>query len=113
MDIDGDARTPQSAAGMVGELETICRRRGVTDGTLRLAFADANGPKGGRDKRCAITLRLPRRTALHVERTDTTVGRAWRSARDAFEQRLQAFFTERRTAARRPKKYYAAQRLLR
>jgi hypothetical protein len=113
IEISGGAGRRVSAARVVGELEKICHRRGVTEGALRISFADANGPKGGRDQRCAISLRLPRRTALHVERTETTAGRAWRFALDAFEQRLQAFLAERRAAARRPKKYYAAQRLQR
>jgi hypothetical protein len=109
----GGAERRVNATRIAGELEHVCRRRGVTEGALRVTFTDANGPKGGRDQRCAITLRVPRRTALHAESIATTAAQAWRTARDVFEQRLQAFFAERRTAARRPKKYYIAQRLLR
>lgn len=111
VEISGDAGPHVSPARVVGELETLCSRRGVTQATVRLSLRDVNGPKGGRDQRCAITLRLPRRRAIHVERTETSAELAWRSALDRLEQRLQALFAERRAQARRPKKYYVAQRL--
>jgi len=111
VEITGDAGKGASADRVVRELQTLCGRRGVTQAAVRVSFRDLNGPKGGRDQRSAITMRVPRRRAIHVERTEATAELAWRSALDTLGQQLQALFAERRAQARRPKKYYVARRL--
>lgn len=111
IEVTGDTGERVSRARIVRTLQTLCSRRGVTQATVRVSFRDVNGPKGGRDRRSAITLRLPRRRAIHVERTETTAELAWRSALETLGQQLQALFGERRVQARRPKKYYVARRL--
>jgi hypothetical protein len=34
---------------------------------VHVTFADVNGPKGGRDVRCAIDVRIPRTAPIHAE----------------------------------------------
>jgi len=79
---------------------------------VHVTFTDVNGPKGGRDIRSAIDVRIPRIAALHAEAlAEENVAAFDRSAvliaRQITRRRLR-----RQESARRPKKYFAAKRLL-
>jgi putative sigma-54 modulation protein len=86
------------------------RRRPPT--ALRVGFTDENGPKGGVDIRCAITVDLPRRPPMHAEGVAETRRLAFDAALDTLARELKRDRERRRDAARRPKKYFAARRKL-
>ena len=71
-------------------------------------FADVNGPKGGVDIRCSLTLRLPRRKDVHVEAMGSSPALAFNAAADTLDRRLQRQVGREVTVRRRPKKYYVA-----
>jgi ribosome-associated translation inhibitor RaiA len=85
---------------------------GITTARVTLSFTDENGPKGGVATRGAIGVRLPRRGAVRAEHTATTGRLALDGALDVLERELTQLVERRREAARHPKKYYAARRLL-
>ena len=74
-------------------------------------FVDDNGPRGG-GIRCALTLRVPYRPALRAERTADTPRRAFDGAFGTLERQIEQYRERQRERRRRPKKYYAAKRLL-
>jgi ribosome hibernation promoting factor len=78
----------------------------------QVTFVDVNGPKGGRDLRCAITVRMPRRRAAHAEHVDETERQAFDGAFEALERRLLDTLERGRDLRRRPKKYFVAKQLL-
>lgn len=78
----------------------------------RATFTDENGPKGGNAIRCALEVRLPRRTAIHVEEVAGTPRTAFDGAVAKLERRLDRVFGTTREMRRRPKKYFAARRTL-
>jgi ribosome-associated translation inhibitor RaiA len=122
------ARKPTSALiaidveGLAADsaLRTRCARRtrqalahlGVTPLSARVNFTDQDGPKGGVSVRCAITLPVPRRAAIHVEHVAPAAAMAFDGALDTLENRLAQRKRREREAGRRPKKYYAARRAL-
>jgi hypothetical protein len=88
------------------------RRKGPRHATARVTFSDVNGPKGGLDIRCVVQFVAAGRPPISV----TSLAPAPRlafdmsydTARRAFDRALDRW----EHAARRPKKYYAAKRLL-
>ncbi|HZS35032.1 MAG TPA: HPF/RaiA family ribosome-associated protein [Methylomirabilota bacterium] len=80
--------------------------------TALATFFDDNGPKGGRAMRCALTVRRPGRADLRVEQTATAARRAFDEAVTVLERELAQERDRLRESRRRPKKYYAARRLL-
>ena len=85
---------------------------GVVPLSARINFTDEDGPKGGVAIRCAITVPVPRRAAVHVEHVAPARGIAFDGALDTLEQRLAQRRRREREAGRRPKKYYVAKRAL-
>ncbi len=79
---------------------------------VRVGFKDENGPKGGVDIRCALTVEVPRRGALHAADVAATPRRAFDLAFAALERRALREIDRARDGRRRPKKYFAARRLL-
>jgi hypothetical protein len=77
-----------------------------------VGFTDENGPKGGVAIRCALTLRLPRRPALHVDHLAETHRLAFDGGLDRLSRQLARDRGRERERRRRPKKYYTAKRLL-
>jgi hypothetical protein len=78
---------------------------------VNVAFVGENGPKGGAPS--LHRQRDPgRHPALHVECTDTTPRRAFDAVLESLDRRLLRFVGRLRDRARRPKKYFAAKRLL-
>jgi ribosome-associated translation inhibitor RaiA len=122
------AKVPASALiaidieGLAGDraLRTRCARRtrlalahlGMTPLAVRINFTDENGPKGGVSVRCAITVPVPRRAAVHVEHLAPSPGTAFDGALDTLEDHLAQRRRREREAGRRPKKYYVAKRVL-
>jgi hypothetical protein len=84
----------------------------VRHATARVTFSDVNGPKGGRDVRCAVQFRVAGRPPISVTSVGTTprltFDAAYVSARRALDRALARW----QASARRPKKYYVAKRLL-
>jgi ribosome-associated translation inhibitor RaiA len=76
------------------------------------SFFDDNGPKGGRAMRCALTVRLPFRPSIHVERTAVTPRLAFDAAFAVLERQLERYRERDRDSKRHPKKYFAARRAL-
>jgi ribosome-associated translation inhibitor RaiA len=87
-------------------------RIGAEPKTVEVRFFDDNGPKGGRAMRCAITLRMPRRRAVHAEETAVSARAAFDGAFDAIQRRMESDRQRLCDRRRRPKKYYVAKRLL-
>ena len=75
-------------------------------------FVDENGPKGGVDTRCAVTIALPYRSAVRVERLGETPRVAFDVTVETVERQLHRYGERQRESQRRPKKYFAAKRLL-
>jgi ribosome-associated translation inhibitor RaiA len=74
------------------------------------AFFDDNGPKGGRAMRCALTVRLPYRPSIRVERSAVTPRLAFDGAFAVLERQLERYYERDRENKRHPKKYFAARR---
>ena len=74
-------------------------------------FIDVNGPKGGQDIRCSLTLRFPPRKQVHVEAMGATPVLAFNAAADVLDQRLQRQVGRQMATQRRPKKYFVANAL--
>ncbi len=75
-------------------------------------FVDVNGPKGGVDIRCGLTVRLPRRPTLHAEHLAPTARLAFDGGLVALERQLARYGDRERELRRRPKKYFVAKALL-
>lgn len=78
----------------------------------RASFFDDNGPKGGRAMRCALTVRLPFRPSVRVERSAVTPRLAFEAAFTVLERQLERYRERDRDSKRHPKKYFAARRAL-
>jgi ribosome-associated translation inhibitor RaiA len=76
------------------------------------AFFDDNGPKGGRAMRCALTVRLPFRPSIRVERSAVAPRLAFDEAFAVLERQLDRYRERDRDNKRHPKKYFAARRTL-
>jgi ribosome-associated translation inhibitor RaiA len=76
----------------------------------QVAFFDDNGPKGGRAMRCALTVRLPFRPSIRVERSAVTTRLAFDAALAVLERQLKRYRERDRDNKRHPKKYFAARR---
>jgi ribosome-associated translation inhibitor RaiA len=90
------------------KLEHLTRRGRRPPTLVRVAFTDENGPKGGMDTRCAITVELPRRPPLHASTVAGDPRSAFDGAVDTLERELERARGKRRDQARRPRKYYVA-----
>jgi len=80
--------------------------------TGQASFFDDNGPKGGRAMRCALTVRLPFRPSIRVERSAVTPRLAFDAAFAVLERQLERYRERDRDSKRHPKKYFAARRAL-
>lgn len=95
------------------KITSVVSRGRVRPTVTRVAFSDENGPKGGVDIRCALTVELPRRPAIHASHVAETARQALDGAIDTLGRELKSDRQRRRDAARRPKKYYVAHQGLR
>ena len=93
-------------------LQGLARRLRPAPVSARVAFTDENGPKGGVDTRCTLTVEVPRRPAFHVQQLAETHRLAFDAAFAGLEQLSVRDRETTRALRRRPKKYYVAKRLL-
>ena len=91
---------------MTGAVERIT----VRPVRSQAVFFDDNGPKGGRAMRCALTVRLPYRPSIRVERSAVTPRLAFDAAITVLERQLERYYERERDNKRHPKKYFAADR---
>ncbi len=75
-------------------------------------FRDENGPKGGIDVRCTLTVRLPYRPVVRVEHMGDTPRLAFDAAFGILERQLERYVERDRESRRYPKKYFVARRVL-
>lgn len=87
-------------------------RQPAEPATALVSFTDINGPKGGIDIRCAVTVSLPSRPTVRVEHLATTEWLAFSGAADTLERRLRRQREREEVRRRRPKKYYVAKTLI-
>ena len=78
--------------------------------SARVVFTDQNGPKGGVAIRCALEVRLPRRSAVRVHDVAGTPRLALDAGLTKLERRLRRIRRSALDSKRRQKKYYAAGR---
>jgi ribosome-associated translation inhibitor RaiA len=106
--------SPRGKAGdtVRQRLDALLAARGIEPARVSVAFVDENGPKGGPAIRCAADVTFARHPALHVESVDVTPRRALDAMLDVLDRQLLRFVGRLRDRARRPKKYFAAKRLL-
>lgn len=99
-------------ARVTADLESALALLGVAPTTACATFTDENGPKGGPAIRCALEVKQPRRSAVHVETVATTQRLAFEGALAKLERAVARRRKITRDAKRRPKKYFAARRVL-
>jgi putative sigma-54 modulation protein len=90
------------------KLAAMIARGRLRPTAMRVAFSDENGPKGGVDIRCALTVEIPRRPTTHAGGLAESPRLAFDIAAETLERELMRERQRRRDAARRPKKYFVA-----
>jgi ribosomal subunit interface protein len=63
---------------------------------IDIALVDTNGPKGGVDKECRVTVRLPGLSAVHVTESADSLFPAIDASRDRLENALKRTLERRR-----------------
>jgi putative sigma-54 modulation protein len=63
---------------------------------IDISLVDNNGPKGGVDKDCRVTVRLPGLSAIHVTETSETLHQAVDAVRDRLVTALKRTLEKRR-----------------
>ncbi|RKH05994.1 ribosome-associated translation inhibitor RaiA [Corallococcus sp. CA053C] len=66
---------------------------------IDIALVDINGPKGGVDKECRVTVRMPGMEAVHVTETAETLFQAIDATRDRLEKAIKRAVERRRSVA--------------
>jgi hypothetical protein len=112
IDIRGIGDDLKLQAHVRGQMGEALSRRRLTPVSGRVLFVDDNGPKGGIDIRCTLTVRLPFQPLLRTEHTGGTPRRAFDGAFAALQRQLERGLEDARASRRRPRKYYTAKRLL-
>ncbi|MGH7265200.1 MAG: HPF/RaiA family ribosome-associated protein [Candidatus Rokuibacteriota bacterium] len=111
IDIRGIAGDRTLQRHVTAELRTLASRLGLEPLEAQAAFADENGPRGGVDIRCGLTVKLPRRPMIHAEHVAETARLAYDGAAAALERSLARDRDRARELRRRPKKYFVAKTL--
>ena len=83
--LDGQPRLRGHVATRLTHLLT---RRRIVPRSVRVAFHDDDGPRGGVAIRCALTVRLPRRPLIRVEHTARTHRAAFNGGFAILERQL-------------------------
>ena len=63
---------------------------------IDISLVDINGPKGGVDKECRVTVRMPGLSSVHVTETADSLFPAIDAARDRLERTLKRALERRR-----------------
>jgi ribosomal subunit interface protein len=66
---------------------------------IEIALVDTNGPKGGLDQECRVTVRMPGFTGMHVTETSETIFQSIDAARDTLERVIKKTIEKRRDVA--------------
>lgn len=93
-------------------LEKALGRLAIQPMSARATFTDVNGPKKGVDIACTVLVTVPSRPTLRVTRRATSARLAFDACLDVAVRRLEETFDRAEAIRRRPKKYYAAKRML-
>jgi ribosome-associated translation inhibitor RaiA len=112
IEVRGPVASPALRAQATDRMTRLLARFGIHSTTARAVFVDENGPKGGMDIRCALTVQRPARPVLRVESMGETPWLAFAAAFAILERRLEQDTERRRESRRHPKKYFIAKRLL-
>jgi hypothetical protein len=110
--VSGISRDPQFHDHVIDRVRSVLERAQVRTGTASVTFTDANGPKGGPATRCTLVVGIPGRGPLRIAELAASHDLAFTQSLAAFERKLTEQQDRRRDLARRPKKYFAAKRLL-
>jgi ribosomal subunit interface protein len=78
---------------LVDHVERVCDDEAAE---IDISLVDVNGPKGGLDKDCRVTVRLPGMSSIHVEETAETLHQAIDAVRDRLEKTLKRQLEKRR-----------------
>ena len=81
--------------------------------TAEIRFRDENGPKGGEDTRCTLTVKHPGHPPVHVGEVAPSARLAFDAAVGKLEWRLRRMRAAERVNRRHPKKYFTAAQLWR
>lgn len=70
--------------------------------TLEIMLADTNGPKGGEDKECRVTMYLPGSSAIHVTEASANIYESIDFARDRLEKAIKRELEKKRQVTGHP-----------
>jgi hypothetical protein len=112
LDISGLRMTPSLRSHISQRIRRALVGVQTSPIVVRVTFGDVNGPKGGLDVRCAIDVRIPQTAPLHAEALDQRDVTAFDRSAAVITRRIAQRLLRRQGSSRRPKKYYAARRLL-
>ena len=93
---------------VVRQLSSLLARRRLTPVSLRVAFFDDDGPRGGVSIRCALTVRPRRGPTIRVEHTARTYGAAFKGGFAVLKRQVKRHVQRRRRRARYPTRPKAA-----
>jgi len=110
--IEGSVTPAIPRAHVTTRMRQVLRRLPVHPVTAHVTFTDVNGPKGGNDIRCAVLVEVPRQPSIRVERRAPTPRLAFDASYDRLVRQLERYRERWQDSRRRPKKYFAARRLL-
>ncbi len=108
--ITGVEREPALRARVAKLMAAALTKLPVRPLRSEAVFVDDNGPKGGPAMRCALTVRVPHRPNVRVERSAETRRLAFDEAFAVLERQLERYRERDRDSKRHPKKYFAAAR---
>ena len=77
-------------------VEPISRYMEDEASEIEIALVDINGPKGGVDKECRVTVRIAGMSAIHVTETAETLFQAIDGMRDRLENTIKRSVEKRR-----------------
>jgi putative sigma-54 modulation protein len=66
---------------------------------IEIALVDINGPKGGVDQECRVTVRMPGFAGMHITETAETMFQAIDATRDRLEKTIKRTVEKRREAS--------------
>jgi hypothetical protein len=110
--IENETRQRIPRQHVLARVTQALSRMAADAATARVIFTDVNGPKGGRDIHCALLVSLPGRPSIRAEQAQTTPRLAFDEGYARLLRRLEQVRGRQEDASRRPKKYFAAKRLL-
>lgn len=86
-------------------VEPLTRFYDDTAAELRVEFGDNNGPKGGNDKECHLTLRMPGTSSIQIEENTPDVYASLDAAADRLIRNCKKELDRLRTLAKQHHKY--------